>query len=220
MRYHWGPADAGSTTARFSAFRSSIAGCHLQFRALRMALNIVNSLISEVVHSARGSGEFELSNREVAFCPFQLQRQAIEGILFLPAHAPSEGDHLEAKLIFRAATWLLAVAFVSGLAMALIRFGTEKPSPPWVAKLHGLAAAAALSLLIFGWANVGVPRAGLFGLLTLLLAAAGGLFLNLGYHWRQKPLPEWLVFAHMSIAFIGFLVVGAVTLSLSLSMAP
>ena len=99
--------------------------------------------------------------------------------------------------------------------MAFIRFATDRTSPPWVAKLHGFAAAAALSLLIFGWANVALPRASLYGLLTLLVAAGGGLVLNLGYHWRQKPLPEWLVFAHMSVAFVGFLVVGAVTLSLA-----
>ena len=30
-----------------------------------MTLNIVNSLTSEVVYSARGAGEYELSNREV-----------------------------------------------------------------------------------------------------------------------------------------------------------
>ena len=99
--------------------------------------------------------------------------------------------------------------------MALIRFATDRPSPPWVAKLHGFAAAAALSLLIFGWANVAFPRTGLYGLLTLLVAAAGGLVLNLGYHWKQKPLPEWLVFAHMSVAFIGLVVVGVVGLSLA-----
>ena len=126
-----------------------------------------------------------------------------------------EGDHLEAKLIFSAATWLLSVAFVSGIAMAFIRFATDRPSPLWVAKLHGFAAAAAIALLIFGWANVAFPRAGVYGLLTLLVAAAGGLVMNLGFHWKQKPLPEWLVFAHMSVAFIGLVIVGVVTLSLA-----
>jgi hypothetical protein len=31
----------------------------------------------------------------------------------------------------------------------------------------------------------------------------------------QKPLPQWLAFAHLSVAFVGFLVVSAVTLSLA-----
>ena len=134
--------------------------------------------------------------------------------------SPCEGDLLEAKLIFRAASLLLALAFTSGLAMALIRFATDRPSPPWVAKVHGFAAAGALTLLIFGWAHAALPRAGLYGLLTLLVAAAGGLVLNLGYHWRQKPLPEWLVFAHLSVAFIGFVVVGVVGLSMTQDLRP
>jgi hypothetical protein len=122
---------------------------------------------------------------------------------------------LEAKLVFRAATGLLALAFVSGLALALVRFATDRASPPWVAKLHGFAAAAALTLLAFGWANGAFPSAGPYGLLPLLVAAGGGLFLSLGYHSQNKRLPEWLVFAHMSVASIGFLIVGLVTLSLS-----
>ena len=107
------------------------------------------------------------------------------------------------------------MAFVSGLAMAIIRFATDRPSPPWVAKLHGFAAAGAISLLVFGWANVSFSRPGFYGLITLLVAAAAGLLLNLGYHWKQKPLPEWLVFVHMSVAFMGFLLIGVVTLSLA-----
>lgn len=122
---------------------------------------------------------------------------------------------MDASLIFRSATTLLAIAFVSGLAMAIVRFGSDKQSPPWLAKLHGFAAVAALTLLVFGWANRQAPKAAAFGLGTLLVAAATGVVLNLGYHWRQKALPEALVFAHMSIAFIGFLVVAMVLLSLS-----
>ena len=99
--------------------------------------------------------------------------------------------------------------------MALIRFASDSPSPPWVAKLHGFAAAGAISLLAFGWLHLVFPLSGVYGLLILLVAAAAGLLLNLGYHWKQKPLPEWMVFAHMSVAFIGFLLVGVVTLSLA-----
>lgn len=99
--------------------------------------------------------------------------------------------------------------------MALVRFASDRRSPLWIAKSHGVAAASALSLLLFGWVNFSFPRAGLYGLVTLLVAAAGGLFLNLGYHWQKKALPEWLVFAHMSVAFVGFLGVGALTLSLA-----
>jgi Ca2+/Na+ antiporter len=137
------------------------------------------------------------------------------GILSPSVEVFTEGGNLEAKLIFRAATWLLSVAFVSGLAMAIIRFATDRQSPPWVAKLHGFAAAGAISLLVFVWVNTSLTRLSLYGLLTLLVAAAVGLLLSLGYHWKQKPLPEGLVFVHMSVAFIGFLLVGVVTISLA-----
>jgi len=113
---------------------------------------------------------------------------------------------LQVTQIFRAATSSLAVAFSTGLAMAVIRFGSDRQSPPWLAKLHGFVAAAALSLLSVGWLYAEFTRAASLALLLLLIAAAGGIVLNLGYHWKQKPLPEGLVFAHMSVAFVGFLV--------------
>jgi hypothetical protein len=122
---------------------------------------------------------------------------------------------LEAQLIFRSATILLGVAFALGLVMAGIRFGTDKASPPWMPKVHGYAAVAALALLGFGWAHLPLTRAASFGVLAILAAAATGVFLNLGYRWKQRPLPEWLVFVHMSIAFVGFLAVGMVLLSMS-----
>jgi hypothetical protein len=122
---------------------------------------------------------------------------------------------LEVVLVYRAAALLLSVAFASGVVMMVIRFGSDNESPAWMAKLHGFVAVAALSLLVFGWAHLGFSRPASFALLTLLLAAAAGLFLNLGYHWRHKPLPEGLVFAHMAVASLGFLVAGVVALSLA-----
>ncbi len=128
---------------------------------------------------------------------------------------PSESDSLSSNAIFGPIVWLLSVAFASGLAMAGIRFASDRPSPPWLAKLHGYAAVGAISLLGFAWTQAALPAAGQYGLIALLVAAAGGLLLNLGYHWRGRPLPEGLVFAHMSVAFIGVLIVGVVTLSLA-----
>ena len=120
---------------------------------------------------------------------------------------------LDVTLIFRTASSSLALAFLTGLAMAFIRFGSDRQSPPWLAKLHGFAATAALSLLSFGWFYAEFSRAASVALLVLLIAAAGGVMLNLGYHWKQRPLPEGLLFAHMSLAFVGFLVMCLVMIS-------
>ena len=120
---------------------------------------------------------------------------------------------MDLTLIFRTATSSLAVAFFTGLALAIIRFGSDRQSPPWLAKLHGFAAAAALSLLGFAWWHAEFTRAASLALLLLLTAAAGGLVLNLRYHWRQRPLPEGLLFAHMSVAFVGFMVMFIVMIS-------
>ena len=115
--------------------------------------------------------------------------------------------------MFRAATACLCLAFASGLGLAGVRFFTDRASPPWLAKLHGFAAVGALALLGLAWATAPLTSAAVFAVLALLLAAAGGVALNLGYHWRQRALPEGLVFAHMSVAFVGFLVVVMVLLS-------
>jgi hypothetical protein len=116
--------------------------------------------------------------------------------------------------IFRAATACLVLAFASGLVMAGIRFASDRASPPWLAKLHGFGAAAGLTLLLFGWLNLaGFPPNAVWATLLLLAAAAAGVLLNLAYHWRQRPLPEGLVFAHMSVAFVGLLMVGLEAMS-------
>jgi len=40
--------------------------------------------------------------------------------------------------------------------------------------------------------------------LLLLIAAAGGAFLNLNYHWKMLPLPMGLIAGHAGVAVIGF----------------
>jgi hypothetical protein len=111
------------------------------------------------------------------------------------------------QLIFKVATWLLSLAFLSGLVLAGRHFVTGSKSAPWLGKLHGLSVSAAISLLVFAWVNVGLGSAGSYGLLALLVAAAGGLVLTLGFRSRQKPLPDGLVFAHMCVAFVGFFMI-------------
>jgi hypothetical protein len=71
--------------------------------------------------------------------------------------------------------------------------------------LHGFLAAAAVTLLLYAAATVGLPALAGWALALFVLAAGGGVVLNLNYHQKQLPLPKWLVVVHASAAVIGFL---------------
>jgi hypothetical protein len=107
--------------------------------------------------------------------------------------------------ILRTSTILLAIAAVGGLVMAGIRFAGDRQPPPALAMLHGFLAAAAVTLLAYAAATIGLPALANGALLLFVLAAAGGVVLNLKYHWQRLPLPKWLVVVHAIAAVVGFL---------------
>ncbi|MCX7513303.1 hypothetical protein [Frateuria sp. STR12] len=69
---------------------------------------------------------------------------------------------------------------------------------------HGFIAGAAVTLLVYDYFTVGLPGLAQLGLLLFLLAAAGGIVMNLGYHWNRLALPKWMVVGHALIAVAGF----------------
>jgi hypothetical protein len=74
---------------------------------------------------------------------------------------------MDALPIMKTAAVPFAIAAVGGLVIAIIRFrGADRP-PSWLATLHGLLARAALTLLVYTWAMVGLP---------MLAKAAVGVF--------------------------------------------
>jgi hypothetical protein len=110
---------------------------------------------------------------------------------------------MEAGLMLRTAVVLLALTGAGGLLMAGLRF-TGRPRPPdWLAMLHGLLAGAGLTLVIYAWATAGLPGGAMLGLAVLVLAALGGLYLNLSFHARQRELPVSIVLVHAAIAVVG-----------------
>jgi len=111
---------------------------------------------------------------------------------------------MEPKLIMETAAALFAIAAVGGLVMAGIRFSGPNP-PTWLAMLHGFIAAAAVTLLAYATFTVGLPTLANGALVLFLIAAAGGVVMNLNYHWKLLPLPKWLVVVHAAIAVLGFL---------------
>ena len=70
--------------------------------------------------------------------------------------------------------------------------------------LHGLLAAAGLTLLVYAICTLAVPPLATLALLLFLAAAAGGAVMSLAYKWRQRLLPAWLVAGHAMAAVTGF----------------
>jgi hypothetical protein len=112
---------------------------------------------------------------------------------------------MDSLLFLKTCTALLVLAALGGIAMAGMRFAGKPHPPAWLAMVHGLVAAAALTLLIFGAATVGLPPLAMVAIVLFVLAAAGGAYLNLNFHMRDVALPTWLVLVHGGIAVAGFL---------------
>jgi hypothetical protein len=100
---------------------------------------------------------------------------------------------------------LFAVAAVGGLVLAGVRVFAGRNPPASLALLHGLLAGAGLTLLLFAAFTAGLPTLALWGLALLVLAACGGLVMNLFYAWNRKLLPKPLVYGHALIAVAGFI---------------
>lgn len=111
---------------------------------------------------------------------------------------------MNAQTMLQTAIILLVLAAAGGLLMAGIRVSGRPHPPSWLAMLHGLLAAGALTLLLYAAFAAGLPKLAVYGLVILVAAALGGLTVNLGYHWRQVPLPIPLMLAHAVLAAIGF----------------
>jgi hypothetical protein len=118
---------------------------------------------------------------------------------------------MEPVLVMKTACVLLAVAALGGLVMAGIRFGGKPQPPTWLAMLHGFLSAAAVTLLLYAYLTVGLPTLAAWALLLFLIAAAGGTFLNLNYHWKMLPLPKGLIVGHAGIAVVGFVLLVVAT---------
>ena len=95
--------------------------------------------------------------------------------------------------------------------MVGIRFAGDRQPPAALAMLHGFLAGAAVTLLLYAAATVGLPKMALWALVLLVVAAGGGVILNLNYHWKQLRLPKWLIVVHATAAVAGFLLLLAAT---------
>jgi hypothetical protein len=99
---------------------------------------------------------------------------------------------------------LFGLAAVGGLVLARQRLsGKPQPSLP-LALVHGAAAASGLVALIAFVAGGGAQDSVKLGLVLMVTAAIGGLFL-LSRHLRGVALPIPVMIAHGLIAGAGFI---------------
>ena len=112
---------------------------------------------------------------------------------------------MEPTLSMQTSAVILAISAVGGLVMAGIRFSGKPHPPTWLAMLHGFLSAAAVTLLLYVQFTGGLPTLALTATVLFLIAALGGVVMNLNYHWNRLPLPKWLVVVHALIAVTGLI---------------
>jgi len=111
---------------------------------------------------------------------------------------------MEPVLMMKTALVLLTITALGGVAMAVVRFGRNANPPSWLAMLHGLLAGSALTLLLYAYFTVGLPSLAAWAMLLFLVAALGGVFLNLSYHLKAVLMPGGIVVVHAAIAVVGY----------------
>jgi hypothetical protein len=111
---------------------------------------------------------------------------------------------MDAIPMLQAAVALFAIAAAGGLVMAGIRLLGRHNPPAWLSMLHGLLAAAGVTLVAYAAAIGGVPTPGGWALFLFVVAATGGAAMNLLWQWRQRPLPVGLMIGHAGIAVLAF----------------
>jgi drug/metabolite transporter (DMT)-like permease len=102
---------------------------------------------------------------------------------------------------------LLAISVLGGLAMSFIRLGGKRNPPPWMSMGHGVAAAAALTLLVYGLCVLPMPSGAGWAAVALGIAGLGGVVMNLGHDQKQKLIPRRLLGAHAVLAIAGLALV-------------
>lgn len=100
---------------------------------------------------------------------------------------------------------LFAITALFGICNAGVRLIANRNPPAWLTMIHGLPAAAGLTLLLYAAFAVGLPLLALIALIFFLVAAAGGALLNLAYQQRGRLLPRAIVYLHALLAVVGFI---------------
>jgi hypothetical protein len=111
---------------------------------------------------------------------------------------------MDTQTILFVACVLFGVAAAGGVVMALVRLGKKVNPPHWIAMLHGFIAAAGLTLLAYVTIFSHVPDLAEIGLGAFVLAAIGGIWMNLGRHQKNQLIPNSIMVVHALVAVAGF----------------
>ncbi len=111
---------------------------------------------------------------------------------------------MNSMMMLQTAITLFLLTAVGGLVMAGIRFMGKRNPPAWLAMAHGLLAGSGLTLLVYAALVAGVPPLAQVAAVLFVLAAGGGVFLNLAYHHNGRPLPKGIVVLHALLAVVAF----------------
>jgi hypothetical protein len=99
------------------------------------------------------------------------------------------------------------------LVVAGIRFASEDYPPTSLAMPYGFPAASAVTPLSYAAATLGLPSSAMYATVLFVLAAGGGVLMNLDYHWKKRSLPRALVVVHARPAAPGFILSVVATFS-------
>lgn len=111
---------------------------------------------------------------------------------------------MEPALMMKTSLVLFTLTALGGLVMAFVRLGRGINPPSWLAMVHGLLGGAGLTLLLYAYFTAGLPALASLGLLLFLVAAVGGVVLNLGFHLKGALLPKAIVLLHAAIAVVAY----------------
>lgn len=110
----------------------------------------------------------------------------------------------EPYLALRSAALLFALAAAGGVLMLLIRLRGAPRPPTLIAMVHGLVAAAGLTLLLYFGTLHAIPALAWAAAGVFVAAAAIGLWLNVRFHAQDRPLPVAGILVHAAVALVAF----------------
>lgn len=111
---------------------------------------------------------------------------------------------MDSSTMLQTSAVLFLLTALGGLVMGAIRFMGGRNPPSSLAMAHGLLAGAGLTLLVYAAVAGEVPQAAVYAAVLFVLAAAGGVAMNLAWHLRDRPLPKGLTVVHALLAVAAF----------------